>query len=434
MTKQKNRRTENLRTKYLPWQTLDNSAHLFPVIAGERMTNTYRISAVLRDTVQPEILQQALDIILPKFPLFDTRLRSGFFWYYLEENGKKAPRVRRENNYPCRFIRPRGNRDYLFRVTCWERRINLEVYHVLTDGMGAMQFLRELVYQYLRLSEPSLRGYNDNSLSLGTSMNLEDSFLRNYRRKAPKTYHVTPCARITGEHLRDRQIGVIHCLMPVEQVRSAAKARGLSINEYLVGVYAWAIYAAGRRDVRGGAIRVAVPINLRSHFDSITTKNFFVMASATFDPEEDGCGFDDAMQAVRDSLRGQMSREHLEEIFSYNVSNQRHPLGRITPLWLKNLAIRAVYRRSALANSTTMTNLGTVTVDPVYAPYIENFHAVLAMSIGQNIKATVCSYNGTLTVTFSSSLRGAIIQRCFCRQLVQDGIDIELQTNGVYYE
>ena len=39
----------------------------------------------------------------------------------------------------------------MFRVSYYKNRINLEVFHVLTDGMGGINFLRELTYQYLRL-------------------------------------------------------------------------------------------------------------------------------------------------------------------------------------------------------------------------------------------------------------------------------------------
>mgnify|MGYP007007140302 CR=1 FL=1 len=49
-------------------------------------------------------------------------------------------------------------RNYLFRVTYYKSRINLEVFHVLTDGMGGINFLRELTYQYLRLVHPETGG------------------------------------------------------------------------------------------------------------------------------------------------------------------------------------------------------------------------------------------------------------------------------------
>ena len=87
--------TENVakKGKYyreLRWDKLDNTAHLFPVIAGERMSNVYRISVTLSEKIIPELLQEALNIVLHKFDGFNMRLRRGVFWYYFEDNGKKA--------------------------------------------------------------------------------------------------------------------------------------------------------------------------------------------------------------------------------------------------------------------------------------------------------------------------------------------------------
>ena len=143
-------KNETKKRRTIRWEKLDNTAHVFPVIAGEGMTNVYRISVTLTEEVKPDLLQQALDILLPKMDGFNVRMRRGVFWYYFEENGKKAPVVTEETNFPCRFIRANTNRSYLFRVSYYQTRINLEVFHVLTDGMGGINFLRELVYQYLR--------------------------------------------------------------------------------------------------------------------------------------------------------------------------------------------------------------------------------------------------------------------------------------------
>ena len=118
------------------WDKLDNTAHLFPAIAGESRTNIYRISVTLKEEIQPDLLQEALDIVLPKFDGFNLRLRRGVFWFYFEENGKPAPKVKEENTFPCRYIKENRTRSYLFQVSYYGKRINLEVFHVLTDGMG----------------------------------------------------------------------------------------------------------------------------------------------------------------------------------------------------------------------------------------------------------------------------------------------------------
>ena len=77
------RKKQKEKDKYreVRWDRLDNTAHLFPVIAGEQMTNVYRISVTLTELVQPELLQEALNLVLPKMDGFNLRLRMGVFWY-----------------------------------------------------------------------------------------------------------------------------------------------------------------------------------------------------------------------------------------------------------------------------------------------------------------------------------------------------------------
>ena len=419
----------------LRWERLDNTAHLFPVIAGESMSNVYRISVTLKEPVQKDVLQQALDMILPKFDGFNLRLRQGIFWYYLEENGKPAPKVCEESTFPCRFIRQNKNRSYLFRVTYYKCRINLEVFHVLADGMGGINFLKELTYKYLLLSHPELQEKLGVYFSSDTSLNREDSFLKNYKRKAQKGYQSKKAYLIKGEKLEPGEFGVMHGYMKIPQLKEVCRRYEVSINEYLVAVYIFSVYTECLHGMPSKTpIRVAVPVNLRPFFHSITTKNFFAMVSAEFCPVKENYAFEEVLSLVCESLRDQINREHLEELFSYNVSNEKIWIARATPLFIKNIAMRQIYKTSALANTGTVTNIGNIALSEDYEPYVEMFHAFLAMSKGQHLKGTICSYQDTLVFSFSYDLADVSVQRGFFRKLSSDGIDVEIESNGVNYE
>lgn len=430
--KKQKRKREKKAYREIRWDRLDNTAHLFPVIAGENMSNVYRISVTLTELVQPDVLQQALNIVLPKMDGFNLRLRMGVFWYYFEENGKPAPKVREESNFPCRYIQQNQNHSYMFRVTYYKYRINLEVFHVLTDGMGGINFLKELTYQYLRLAHPELKEKVGDSLNSGTSLNREDSFLKNYKKSSAKGYQTKKAYLLKGEHLGPGEFGVMHGYMQIPQLKEVCHRYGCSINEYLVSVYIWSVYTECMKGMPSASpIRVAVPVNLRPYFNSITTKNFFVMVSAEFHPTKEVYTFAEVLVIVRDNLRSQINREHLEKLFSYNVSNEKMLAARAVPLFLKNIAMKLVYTKSALANTTTITNIGNIGVDEEYRPYVEMFHAFLAMSKGQHLKGTICSYGSTLVFSFSFDLKDISVQRGFFRKIAADGIEVELDTNGV---
>ena len=417
------------------WDKLDNTAHIFPVIAGEKMSNVYRLSVFLKEEVEPEKLQLALDMILPQFKGFNVRLRQGIFWYYFEKNGKAAPRVKEESAYPCRFIVQNKNKNYLFRVSYYKRKINLEVFHVLTDGMGGINFLKELTYQYLRLTHPELGEKLGDGLSINTSMNREDSFLNNFKKMPVKRYHSERAYLLKGVKLKNGEFGIMHGYMKTAQLKEVCQRYGVTINEFMVAVFAWSIYTEFLRGVKEDRpIRIAVPVNLRGYFDSITTKNFFVMVSAEFKVENETYVFEEILEIIKDSLRGQISKEKLEKIISYNVSNEKNILMRAIPLEIKKLAIYYVYRLAALANTSTVTNVGNIVLKEEYVPYVEKFNGIVAMSKGQNLKGLICSYQDTLVFTFSSYLAEPTVQRRFFRKLAEEGIEVSIESNGVYYE
>ncbi len=417
------------------WEKLDNTANLFPVIANERMTNVYRIAFTLSEKVIPEKLEEALQNILPWFDYMNVRMRTGMFWYYFERNLNGAPVVREENTFPCSPMEPRGNRNYLFRVTYFQCRINLEVFHVLADGMGGINFLRELTYEYLRLVHPELHDENEGFLSEQTSLNAEDGYLKNYRRPEKKSYRQVAAVHMTGERFLRGELGVIHGYLSVKALKVRCKELQVSINEYLAAVYVYAIYMETLHGMAGEKpIVICVPVNLRQLFGSVTTRNFFVMVSAAYVPEKDNEDFETILRKVSESLREQLKKESLEKLFSYNVSNQKKKALRIIPLFIKKFAIKFVYYTSAKATTTTITNLGNIGIEDTYRPFIKRMQALLSVSTGQNMKATVCSYGDELTITFTSILRDNSVQQRFFKKMVEDGLSVQIETNGLWSE
>ena len=62
---------------------LDNAAKIYPAARNQNWSNTFRLSATLTEDVDTAVLQQALEVTVPRFPSIAARLRRGLFWYYL---------------------------------------------------------------------------------------------------------------------------------------------------------------------------------------------------------------------------------------------------------------------------------------------------------------------------------------------------------------
>ena len=69
-----------------PWRTLDNAAKIFPSTGSSHDSKVFRFVCELREPVEPQLLQAALDKALDRFPMYRSVMKRGWFWYYLEES------------------------------------------------------------------------------------------------------------------------------------------------------------------------------------------------------------------------------------------------------------------------------------------------------------------------------------------------------------
>ena len=127
------------------WRSLDNAAKLFSAASSPKDTRVFRFYCELKEEVEENVLQEALDQTIEKYPVFLSVMRKGLFWHYLEKS-ELRPIVRKEYKEPCSSLYVRDKKTLLFEVTYYKKRINFEVFHALTDGTGATEFLREEIH------------------------------------------------------------------------------------------------------------------------------------------------------------------------------------------------------------------------------------------------------------------------------------------------
>lgn len=200
------------------WNRLDNAAKIFPPTSNKQDTKVFRFACQLNERVEQEILQQATEKTLETFPIFRSVLKHGLFWYYLEKTDL-VPVVEPEYRPACGPLYDPASRNLLFEVTCWRNRINLEVYHSLTDGTGALQFLKTLVCNYLSIKYPQLSEELMAGIQYDASVSErdEDSFLKYYdpHQKIKPTKNHRSC-QLKGVRVPEGRLKIIEGIMPVK--------------------------------------------------------------------------------------------------------------------------------------------------------------------------------------------------------------------------
>ena len=133
------------------WYRLDLSAIVYPTLQRRDFSSVYRLSVLLKEDIRPEVLQQAVDIALKRFPTYKVCIHKGLFWRYLEPNNRPGPFVRPDIHNPWMPMHFKSGGRYLLRVYYYGKRISLECHHCLGDGTGGMCVLQTITAVYLRL-------------------------------------------------------------------------------------------------------------------------------------------------------------------------------------------------------------------------------------------------------------------------------------------
>lgn len=416
------------------WYKLDLSAIVYPTLQRKDFSSVYRLSVLLKEPVKPEILQQAVDMTLPRFPTYKTAIRKGLFWRYLESNHRPGPFVQKDIRNFCMPMPFKANNRYLLRVYYHDCRISLEAHHSLGDGTGCMHVLNTLTAVYLRLlgHEISDGYYVKDIYEAPHPEELEDAYMRyanakvSPKRPGEKTY------RIRGTKEPFYTFNVIDGIMSVKQVMAAAGKYGVSITEYLNAVLLYALLKKQENEwhFRLRPVKIAMPVNLRRFFPSKTLRNFITMIYPGIDPRLGDYSFEEIVTQVHHYMRYYINDKFLKGDITTNANTQRHPLIRIVPLFLKDFVVRQFYTKVQDRNSSAgLTNMGILKVPENMKPFIERFDIYMGQPFSSRTNCAIISYEDIMTVNFASSIIESDVERYFFQKLVQDGVHVTIESN-----
>ena len=419
----------------LRWVRLDNAAKIYPAAQRPNWSNVFRLSATLTETVDKDVLRDALDVTIRRFPSIAARLRRGAFWYYLQQV-PQVPQIREENSYPLVRMRREEMRQCAFRVIIYDRRIAVEFFHSLTDGNGALIFLKSLVAEYLQqkhgIRVPAEHGVLGR-LEEPTEAELEDSFQK-YAGPVEASRRENDAWRMWGTPEGDGFNHVTCFTLPVKQVLDMAHSYGVSLTNFMCAVLMMAIQNLQAEKVphqkHRKPIRVLVPVNLRSIFPSKSLRNFAMYTIPEIDPRLGEYSFAEICKAIHHRMGLDINPKQMGMRIATNVNSERIAAVKLMPLFIKNIVMKAVFdsvgeRKSCLS----MSNLGAVKVPEIMRSYVERFDFILGVQATAPYNCGMLSYGDTLYINFIRNIREPELEYHFHRVLRDMGLRAQVQSN-----
>lgn len=411
---------------YSKWRKLDNAALAFPLVTGKNDTRVFRFYCQLKETVDGEVLQQALDQTMKKYPLFQAVLRKGLFWFYLERRDIHAT-VKQEKRPPCSSLYIPDKKSLLFQVSYHNNRMNFEVFHGLTDGTGAMNFLEELVQNYLILAHPETelpRVEHEEEITPGDQE--EDSFSQYYSSEIPRNKEKKPAAvKLKGEKLVHSDMDITEVILNVKETLAKARSYGVSITILLTAMLLCSIKEEIPRNRQKRPVTLMIPVNLRNYFPSQSMGNFFGWIEVGYVFEED-TSFEEVLASVKQQFQKQLQKDRIAMNMNGYVRIEKNPFVRAVPLEIKKFFLMAGANLGSRSITAVYSNIGIIRLPEEYKEYIERF-GIFAST--DSLQLCSCSYGNQLVLGFTSKIPDDSIQRNFMKMLKKEEISYKEEKN-----
>ena len=419
----------------LRWMRLDNAALIYPASRQRDWTNVFRLSATLKEEVDVQVLQSALDVTVRRFPSIAARLRRGLFWYYLEQL-PQAPEIRQELSFP-NARRSRGElRRCALRVIVYNRRIAVEFFHSLTDGNGGMVFLKSLVAEYLQqkygILVPAEKGVLDR-LEAPSTAELEDSFQRcagdvAASRRENDAWHYI------GTPEKDGFNNLTCFQLDVKKVIAKAHEYGVSLTAFLCAAMLQALIELQAEQVRSRRhrkpLKVLIPVNLRKMFGSSTLRNFVLYTTPEIDPRLGDYTFQEICNIVHHHMAMNITPKIMRSMITTNVNDQRSPVVRFVPLFIKNFVMKAVFNSvGEIKSCLSLSNLGAVDVPEIMKDYVTRMDFILSPQARFPHNCGCLSFGDTLYINMIRNIREPELEAHFFRVLQRQGLNVLVESN-----
>ena len=215
-----------------------------------------------------------------------------------------------------------------------------------------------------------------------------------------------------GTPEKDGYKNLVTMMVPVDRVRVCARKYGVSVTELLCAAMMQAIADLQAEKVprrsRRKPVKVLLPVNLRTLFPSRSLRNFASYITPEIDPRTGDYTFSEICAAVHHRMGLENNTHTLRSKFAANVASEKSPVLKVMPLFIKNIAMKAVF--NAVGERKRLD-------------FIIGVQAAAPHDCG------VVSWNGTMYINCIRSIQEPELELHFYRVLQRLGLPVKVESN-----
>ena len=402
------------------WYKLDAFAKTYSSIISEGRTTCFRLSVLLYENIEVETLKKATEDLQEKYPFYNSELKKGIFWNYLQQ--KNTPlQVVPEIAYPCTEIKKKNP----LRILYYKNKISVEIAHFLTDGGGALAFFSNLIEKYLDLKYFGQKNRSENKDIKHTEYT--DLYTK-YMKKVNKEKTVKKAFHLPLKILEKGQYHITTGEISIQELKKESGKYNTTVGKYLLALYFKVLlnkYSYAKKE-----IVIGVPVDLRRIFMEETYRNFFINITPSIDPSLGNFTLEEIIEYLDNYFRMKITQKEFYKSIYKAMNPIRNVMIKAVPYFIKRIFFPFIFDYYGERGYTTgFSNLGIFRLDEKYIKYVKGLRFLPPPSKRCKIKIGIISDNEKAYVTFGNLTTNHEIEREFFVYLRKRGIKSKIITN-----
>lgn len=228
----------------------------------------------------------------------------------------------------------------MYRILVKENKVIVEFSHILTDGTGAFEFLKTLLFTYFTKCGHSIPD-EVSWLRPGNTASqeeYEDAYQRYFKKIMAPAMHIPKAFHVPFSLKQKPRFDVLLGIIPIKEIIKKAKEHEVSLTVYLIAVYLHAlqqVYEGLPKRKKGKSnkiIRIEVPVNLRKMYPTKSMRNFSLYVMPEADMRLGRYSFEELLKTVHHQLQLETDKKLIKKMISRHVAGEKNYLVRTIPL------------------------------------------------------------------------------------------------------